>query len=110
MALTTASKSSPRALLPATGKQTIAAMTNPAIASFVFIALLALLRFRLIESEVRHAKLAFELRELLEVDRADDIHHRELFRLGADHGKPFDLIALHHQIDFHVVAVFPARD
>src|SRR5713226_1065856 len=109
MALTTASKASPRVLLPATGKQTIVAMISPAIASFLFIGLL-LLRFRLIESKVRHAKLAFELAELLEVDGADNVHDGKLLRFGADHGEAFDLIALHHQIDFNVVAVFAAVD
>ena len=61
----------------------IVAIINPTMAGVVFIGLLVLLRFCLLNSEVRNTKLAFEFGELLEVYRPHDVDHREFLRLGA---------------------------
>src|SRR5258705_11406407 len=67
------------------------------------------LRFLAFESEIRNTKLAFKLRQLFEVYRADDVDDRDLLQLGSQHGQPANLAAGVHHVNFDATVLFAPR-
>src|SRR5438045_2833495 len=54
-------------------------------------------------ADVRDAELPFQRRELVEIDRADDVDERQLARLGRDDQEAGDVLAAHIEKDVDVL-------
>src|SRR5581483_8212221 len=66
----------------------------------------ATISFLLMFVPLRNSEAAFERCEFVEIDRADDVHDRQLARLGGDDHHRRERIAVRQRVDLAVVAHF----